>query len=109
MYFFIFLKTEILEADVEKYDAVLQDYEEKLTIDNADYTEYIKNNYQPAKKTNSVKSLRNLQTQKLRNCLKNYKKESINIKEIISENTRLLNILNESTIELKQKYLPSEE
>lgn len=101
----VHLKTEILAADVDKYEIKLKDFEEKLTIDNVEYSDYLKNNYEPSKKTSVVKGTRNLQNQKLRNHLKAYQKESSDIKEIIGTNTKLLNILMESTMELKERYL----
>lgn len=96
----VHLKTEILASDVENYDEKLKQFEEKLTIDNVEYTEYIKDN-EPSKKKSVLKSTRNLQNQKLRNCLKHYKKESHDIQEIMSENARLLKILDQSTTDLK--------
>ncbi|XP_018575342.1 serine/threonine-protein kinase TBK1 [Anoplophora glabripennis] len=96
----IHLKTNILISDVEKYDGKLRDFEEELTIDNVDYTEHIKNNFEQAGKNTAPKKVRNTQNQELKMYLKEYSKNSENFKEILTENTILLNKLSESTMEL---------
>ncbi|XP_060536059.1 serine/threonine-protein kinase TBK1 [Cylas formicarius] len=105
----IHLKSEILASDVDKYESKLKMFEEKLTIENVDYTDHLKNNYESTKKINLSKNVRNVQNQRLRNYLQEYKIESSTIKDVISENFRLMNMLTESTNELKQKCFPLEE
>ncbi|CAG9761857.1 unnamed protein product [Ceutorhynchus assimilis] len=101
----VHLKTEILAADVNKYDSKLKDFEEKFTIDNVEFSEYLKNNYEHSKKTTVIKRTGSLQDQKLRNSLRNYMKESGDIKELIRTNTKMMNTLLEFTTDLKERYL----
>ncbi|KAJ8966122.1 hypothetical protein NQ314_003729 [Rhamnusium bicolor] len=101
----IHLKTDILISDVEKYDCKLRDFEEELTIDNVDYTEHIKNNFEQASKYTIPKKVRNTQNQELKKYLKEFCKNSENFKEILSENSMLLNKLSESTKELEKMHL----
>lgn len=98
----IHLKTNILISDVEKYDGKLRDFEEELTIDNVDYTEHIKNNFEQAGKNTAPKKVRNTQGQELKKYLKEYSKNSETFKDILTENTILLNKLSESTKELSK-------
>lgn len=97
------LKMEILVTDVSDYNHKLSEFEEELTIENVDYTEYIKNNFDQEKKAVPKKS-RNTQHQKLKLFLSEYRKESENIKEILSENKRLINQINETTLLLDETY-----
>ncbi|KAJ8925687.1 hypothetical protein NQ315_009534 [Exocentrus adspersus] len=96
----IHLKTDILVSDVDKYDGRLRDFEEELTIDNVDYTEHIKNNFEQAGRNTAPKKVRNTQNQELKKYLKEFTKSSENFKEVLTENTVLLNKLTESTNEL---------
>ncbi|XP_066139090.1 serine/threonine-protein kinase TBK1 [Euwallacea fornicatus] len=95
----VHLKSEILAADVEKYQRKLKDFEEKLTVDNMDYADYLKTNYQSSKVSCQVKGARNLQSQKLKKRLQLYQKESSDIKEIIVQNSKLMNDLMTCTVE----------
>lgn len=97
------LKMEILVADVAKYESRLREFDEELTIDNVDYTEYVKNNFEPSKKVVPKKS-RNSQNQKLKDCLRDYRKQSESIREVLSENSRLIHQLNKSTLDLEKCY-----
>ncbi|CAH1116516.1 unnamed protein product [Phaedon cochleariae] len=100
----IHLKSEILISDIGKYDDKLREFEEELTIDNVEYTDYIKSNFDHANKNNLPKKSRNTQSQRLKMCLNEYRKESENIKEILVENTLLMNKLNDSTKNLEKKF-----
>lgn len=101
----VHLKTEILASDVEKYENKLRDFGEKLSIDNVDFNDYIKNNFDSSKKTNVVKGRRNMKSQELKNILEGYKKESNHIKEVILENSKLIISVRECSDELKEKFL----
>uniref|UniRef100_A0AAR5QCR6 Protein kinase domain-containing protein n=2 Tax=Dendroctonus ponderosae TaxID=77166 RepID=A0AAR5QCR6_DENPD len=100
----VHLKTEILAADVDKYNIRLKDFEEKITIDMTEYSDFIKNNYKPSKKSSVANGTRNLQNQKLRKCLNAYRKENSDIKEIIATNSKLLSVLMDCTLELKDQF-----
>ncbi|KAJ8985922.1 hypothetical protein NQ317_010679 [Molorchus minor] len=100
----IHLKTEILISDVDKYDCKLRDFDQDLTIDNVDYTEHIKTNFEQVKNNTVPKRMRNIQNQELKKYLKEYTKNSEDFKEILTENTVLLNKLTESTMELENKH-----
>lgn len=97
----IHLKSEILISDITPYENKLRDFEEDLNIENGDYTDYLKNNN---KKNSLPKRVRNNQNQKTRKFLTDYHTQSDIIKEMLSENTDLLNKLNESTLELGKKF-----
>lgn len=99
----IHLKMEILLTDVTDYDHKLIDFEEELTIENVDYTEYVKNNFDHEKKTIPKKS-RNTQNQKIKAFLSVYHKESESLKEILNENKSLINQINDITSELEERY-----
>lgn len=97
------LKMEILVTDVNDYDHKLGDFDEELTIENVDYTEYVKNNFEQDKREIPKKS-RNNQHQKLKAFLLEYRKESESIKEMLMENKRIMNQINETTLELDERY-----
>lgn len=97
------LKMEILMTDVTDFDQKLGDFEEELTIENVDYTEFIKNNFDQEKKGVPKKS-RNNQHQKIKAFLMEYRKESDSIKEMMNDNKRLIGQINESTLELDEMY-----
>lgn len=99
----IHLKMGILLTDVIDYDHKLSDFEEELTIENVDYTEYVKNNFDHEKKTVPKKS-RNTQNQKIKAFLAEYHKESESLKEILNENKSLINQINDITLELEERY-----
>lgn len=100
----VHLKTEILAADVDKYNMRLKDFEEKITIDMTEYSDFIKNNYKPSKKSSVANGTRNLQNQKLRKYLNAYRKENSDIKEIIATNAKLLSVLMDCTLELQDQF-----
>ncbi|KAG5881593.1 hypothetical protein JTB14_031067 [Gonioctena quinquepunctata] len=95
------LKTEIYIGDINRYDNKLRKFEEELMIDNGEYTDYIKNNQV---KKNIPRKGRNSQSQKFKMYLNECRKVNEDLKEKVSENTRLTNKLNESTKKLEKQY-----
>nr|XP_023014530.1 serine/threonine-protein kinase TBK1-like [Leptinotarsa decemlineata] len=96
------LKTEIYIGDINKFGNNLQKFEEELMIDNAEYTEYIKNHQ--VKKNIVPRKSRNTQAQKFKMYLNECRKVSEDLRDKINENTRLTNELNESTKKLENQY-----
>lgn len=100
------LKTEILANDVSKYDSKLKEFEEKLTEDNMEYMEYLKQN-ENSKKSGGPKGTRILQNQRLKNNLMACHKESGDINRIMETNSKLMNDLLTSAMEI-QKFCDEE-
>lgn len=99
----IHLKTEILISDVKKYELKLSDFEEEFAIDNSDYKERIRNNLDKVKKNRAPKKT-NMQNQKLKMCLKTYKTEAENIREVLSDNNQIFDKLNQAIQGLEIQY-----
>lgn len=96
----ILLKTEIFISDTNKYERKLRAFEENISIEIAEYNDYVKNN----NKNNIVpKKTSNLQSQQIKKHFAKYHLESESLKNILNENTKLLNKLSESTLELGNK------
>ncbi|XP_072382744.1 serine/threonine-protein kinase TBK1 [Diabrotica undecimpunctata] len=95
----IHLKSEILISDVKKYESKLTEFEEDIAIENSDYTDFVKS----TNKQNTMPKVRNLQSQKLKQCFTEYHKECKNIKDVLNENIKLTTYLNESTMEIIKK------
>ncbi|XP_050295434.1 serine/threonine-protein kinase TBK1 [Anthonomus grandis grandis] len=103
----VHLKSDILASDVDKYEFKLKDFEEKFTVDCSDFSDYVAkcDTNIEKKSANSSKGVRNLQNQKLKKYLQSFKKDSDSIKDILATNTKLMNILLDSTSELKGTFL----
>lgn len=92
----IYFKINVLQSEIEQYEKKLKDFENELTVD---YYNYIENKDQLSKNhanTENVEKRKQFQAR-----LENYLKDTDTFNEIILENTRLMNQIQDFTKRLK--------